>query len=143
MRAETGPPAAVGASAAPHPRSAPGAERVLGASPTIEEVLAALVDPTRRHLLDALAGRGEASATTLASDVPVSRQAVVKHLGALDRAGLVEGHRVGREVRYQIRSHALSSTAEWMSSLAASWDARLDAIKRIAEAPDAESPRAE
>jgi|SRR5688572_19064919 DNA-binding transcriptional ArsR family regulator len=99
----------------------------------VDEVLAALADPTRRQLLDALAARGAATATTLATDVPVTRQAIVKHLTVLHRAGLVDSGRQGREVRYTVRSDRLTATAQWMTDLAAQWDTRLAAIKRIAE----------
>lgn len=68
-----------------------------------EEVFAALADPTRRRLLELLSGRGDATATELAADLPVTRQAVVKHLAVLDQAGLVTGRRDGRERRYQVR----------------------------------------
>jgi DNA-binding transcriptional ArsR family regulator len=98
-----------------------------------DDVLAALADPTRRRLLDALAARGEATATTLAATLPVSRQAVVKHLAVLGRAGLVRGARRGREVRYAVRPERLDATASWLAGLAAEWDARLAAIKRVAE----------
>ncbi|MCF2527032.1 ArsR/SmtB family transcription factor [Yinghuangia soli] len=96
--------------------------------------MAALADPTRRQLLDLLAADGEATATQLAERLPVSRQAVVKHLAVLDAAGLVTGGRVGREVRYAVRPAALDSTARWMSALAADWDRRLAGLKRRAEA---------
>ncbi|CAM3918442.1 helix-turn-helix transcriptional regulator [Kibdelosporangium persicum] len=99
----------------------------------VDEVLAALADPTRRRLLDALATRGEATATTLATDVPVTRQAIVKHLAVLQQAGLVDGGRQGREVRYSVKSDRLAATADWMAGLAAEWDRRLATIKRIAE----------
>ena len=89
----------------------------------VDEVLAALADPTRRRLLDVLAARGEATATSLAVDLPVSRQAIVKHLAVLDRAGLVEGHRQGREVRYAVQPERLDATARWMAGLAAEWGA--------------------
>lgn len=102
----------------------------------VDSVLGALADPTRRLLLDLLAARGEATATTLAEDVPVSRQAVVKHLAVLEAAGLVTGGRVGREVRYAVRPAALDATARWMAALAADWDRRLARIKRIAEAAE-------
>lgn len=98
-----------------------------------DEVFAALADPTRRQLLDALARRGEATATVLAAELPVSRQAVVKHLAVLDRAGLVAGRREGREMRYVVRPQALGATARLLDRMAAQWDARLAAIKRIAE----------
>ncbi|WP_285564011.1 metalloregulator ArsR/SmtB family transcription factor [Streptomyces sp. RTGN2] len=105
----------------------------------VDSVLAALADPTRRQLLDQLAARGEATATTLAERLPVSRQAVVKHLAVLDAAGLVAGTRVGREVRYAVRPAALDATARWMASLAADWDLRLATIKRVAEAAEREA----
>jgi DNA-binding transcriptional ArsR family regulator len=111
----------------------------------IDGVISALADPTRRQLLDRLAARGEVTATQLAEDLPVSRQAIVKHLNVLDTAGLVAANRVGREVRYAVRSEALDTTARWMSSLAADWDRRLAIVKRLAEAAEAadssQSPR--
>jgi len=105
-----------------------------GSAGEADEVFVALADPTRRRLLDVLAARGEASATSLAVDLPVSRQAVVKHLAVLDRAGLVRGARRGRELRYTVRPDRLDATARWLAGLAAEWDARLAAIKRLAEA---------
>jgi DNA-binding transcriptional ArsR family regulator len=110
-----------------------------GAVESVGSVLVALADPTRRQLLDLLAARGEATATTLAQRLPVSRQAVVKHLAVLDAAGLVSGGRVGREVRYAVRPAALNSTARWMAALASDWDQRLASIKRIAEAAERDS----
>lgn len=104
----------------------------VGSEP-VDSVLAALADPTRRQLLDLLAAQGEATATTLAERLPVSRQAIVKHLAVLDAAGLVSGGRVGREVRYAVRPAALNATARWMAALAADWDRRLAAVKRVAE----------
>ncbi|MER5635680.1 metalloregulator ArsR/SmtB family transcription factor [Kitasatospora sp. NPDC002227] len=102
----------------------------------VDGVLGALADPTRRQLLDLLAAHGEATATQLAEQLPVSRQAVVKHLGVLDAAGLVTGARVGREVRYAVRPSALDATARWMAAMAADWDRRLSAIKQLAEQPE-------
>lgn len=97
------------------------------------EVFAALADPTRWRLLEALAGRGRGTATTLAAEMPVSRPAVVKHLAVLGRAGLVERRRVGREVIFVIRTDPLQETASWMAGLASDWDTRLAALKRLAE----------
>lgn len=97
-------------------------------------VLAALSDPTRQTLLDLLSGRGEASATSAAEALPVSRQAVAKQLTVLEEAGLVTSRRVGREVLYAVRPERLESAAEWLSSLATSWDQRLRVIADIAEA---------
>lgn len=109
------------------------------ATAVVDSVLTALADPTRRQLLDLLAAHGEVTATRLAEELPVSRQAVVKHLGLLDAAGLVSGGRVGREVKYSVRPEALDATARWMSSLAADWDRRLAKIKLAAEAAERES----
>ncbi|WP_330250388.1 metalloregulator ArsR/SmtB family transcription factor [Nocardia sp. NBC_00565] len=105
----------------------------------VDDVIGALADPMRRRLLDLLAAQGEVTATTLAAGLPVSRQAVVKHLAVLDAAGLVTSHRVGREVRYAVRPAALDATARWMAALASDWDRRLARIKRIAEAGERDS----
>lgn len=103
----------------------------------VGEVLTALADPTRRLLLDALADAGRASATVLAARLPVSRQAVVKHLQVLEAAGLVTGARAGREVRYAVRPEPLDAAARWLDQRSAAWDRRLRALKRAAEAPPA------
>ncbi|GAB3051930.1 ArsR/SmtB family transcription factor [Monashia sp. NPDC004114] len=102
----------------------------------VDGVLVALADPTRRQLLDLLAALGEVTATTLAERLPVSRQAIVKHLAVLESAGLVSRGKVGREVLYAVRPDALNVTARWMSALAADWDRRLATIKRIAESSE-------
>jgi DNA-binding transcriptional ArsR family regulator len=96
-------------------------------------VITALADPTRRQVFDMLTASGAATATTLADQIPVSRQAVVKHLAALDMAGLIQRARVGREVRYEIRKETLDMTARWMALFAAEWDRRLCHTKRLAE----------
>ncbi|MFC5661618.1 ArsR/SmtB family transcription factor [Kitasatospora misakiensis] len=101
----------------------------------VDLVLGALADPTRRRLLDLLAAQGEATATELAGRLPVTRQAVVKHLAVLDAAGLVAGHRTGREVRYAVRPVALDAAARWMAELAADWDRRLGHPGAPSEAP--------
>ena len=100
---------------------------------TRTEVFSALADSTRWRLLEALAGRGRGTATTLATEMPVSRPAVIKHLAVLGRAGLVERRRVGREVVFAVRTEPLAETARWMASLASDWDTRLAALKRLAE----------
>ena len=97
------------------------------------EVFAALADPTRWRVLTLLAERGDGTATTLAGELPVSRPAVIKHLAVLDRAGLVESRRRGREVRYTVRPERLGAAARDLADLAAAWDARLATIKRMAE----------
>lgn len=99
---------------------------------------AAVADPTRRRVLDALLEQGEATTTTLAEGLPVTRQAVAKHLLVLNRVGLVAGERHGRELRYAIRPERLDQASEAMARVAAQWDRRLARIKRIAESVQAE-----
>jgi DNA-binding transcriptional ArsR family regulator len=106
----------------------------VAAQPEADELWSAVGDPTRRRVLDLLLDRGEATATVLAGELPVTRQAVAKHLAVLDRAGLVQARRQGREVRYAIRAERLDVAMRAMAQVAAEWDARLSAIKRIAEA---------
>ncbi|MDO8188270.1 metalloregulator ArsR/SmtB family transcription factor [Conexibacter sp. JD483] len=96
-------------------------------------IFAALADPTRWRLLSTLAQQGEGTATTLAAELPVSRPAVIKHLGVLDEAGLVSRRRAGREVRFRVEPAQLDATARRMATLAASWDRRLAALKALAE----------
>lgn len=99
-----------------------------------EQLWAAVAEPGRRRLLDALVAHGEATPTTLAAEVPFSRQAVSKHLAVLVDAGLVTQRREGREVRYTIQPDRLHAAARTMLTTANRWNARLQAIKRIAEA---------
>jgi DNA-binding transcriptional ArsR family regulator len=84
--------------------------------------------------LTLLVERGRASASTLTPAMSVSRQAVNKHLNVLERAGLVESARSGREVLYSVRSDELDRSARWLRELSAEWDARLATIKTAAEA---------
>jgi DNA-binding transcriptional ArsR family regulator len=100
---------------------------------TSEEVLLALADPIRRQILNTLVGDGGGTSTSLASSLPVTRQAVAKHLTVLERAGLIRGHRAGREVRYAADLQPLQRTARWLEALAGQWERRLEAIKDLAE----------
>lgn len=95
-------------------------------------VFAALGDETRWSILAAL-GEGDASASALAERLPVTRQAIAKHLGVLAEVGLVEPVRVGREVRYRVVGSELSATASRLDAIGRDWDRRLAAIKEIAE----------
>ena len=99
----------------------------------VDEVLVALAEPMRRRLLDAVSAHPQTTATELAANLPVTRQAIVKHLAVLEGAGLVEARKQGREVRFSVRAERLESTARWMHGVAAAWDERLNAIKRLAE----------
>ena len=95
-------------------------------------VFAALGDETRWSILAAL-GEGDASASALAGRLPVTRQAIAKHLAVLQVVGLVESVRVGREVRYRVLGARLSATARDLERVGTEWEQRLAEIKRIAE----------
>ncbi|RXR25273.1 ArsR family transcriptional regulator [Oerskovia turbata] len=99
---------------------------------TLAPVFAALADDTRWQILQEL-GRADLSASALAAVLPVTRQAIAKHLAVLAEAGLVEPVRVGREVRYRTIGSRLGETARALDAIGAEWDRRLAAIKRIAE----------
>jgi DNA-binding transcriptional ArsR family regulator len=92
-------------------------------------VFDALADPHRRYVLEALAARDTATATELAAELPVTRQAVAKHLAALNEAGLVESRREGRETRYELTPEPLGVAMDWMASVGAEWDSRLSRLR--------------
>jgi len=98
-----------------------------------DELWFAVGDPSRQRVLDLLVARGAASSTALAADLPFTRQAVAKHLGVLERAGLVESQRRGREVLYVVQPQRLDEATRILAGVAERWDQRLQAIKRIAE----------
>ncbi len=91
-------------------------------------VFSALSDANRRHLLEALAQRETATATELAAELPVTRQAVSKHLGALSAAGLVGATREGRETRYRLTPGPLADALAWLEQVGGEWDERLAAL---------------
>ena len=93
-------------------------------------VFDALADANRRYVLEALAGRETATATELAAELPVTRQAVAKHLAALNEAGLVDSRREGRETRYELTPGPLGAAMGWMASVGAEWDSRLGALQK-------------
>jgi DNA-binding transcriptional ArsR family regulator len=93
-------------------------------------VFGALSDPTRRALLAAVAQHPATTATELAAQLPITRQAVIKHLGALTDAGLLERTRAGREVHYQFTPEPLSDAVDWMAAVGAEWDDRLAVLRR-------------
>jgi DNA-binding transcriptional ArsR family regulator len=96
----------------------------------VDAVFAALADPTRRRLLDQLSSAGPQSASQLARDYPVTRQAVVKHLGALSSAGLLTSQRYGREVRYGVVTERLQEASAWLADVGQRWDDRLGHLSR-------------
>jgi DNA-binding transcriptional ArsR family regulator len=99
---------------------------------TLVPVFAALGDDTRWSILTAL-GEGDASASALAARLPVTRQAIAKHLAVLQEVGLVESIRVGREVQFRVIGSQISATAHRLEAIGAGWDRRLAAIRQIAE----------
>jgi DNA-binding transcriptional ArsR family regulator len=99
-----------------------------------DDLWSAIGDPTRRRMLDLLLAAGSGTATSLSEQLPVTRQAVAKHLSVLDQAGLVHGSMAGRERRYEVDQAQLARAAAQLAAVGGSWDARLQRIKRIAEA---------
>jgi ArsR family transcriptional regulator, cadmium/lead-responsive transcriptional repressor len=110
-------------------------------TPADDELWSAVADPSRRRVLDLVVSNGDVSASWLAGRVPFSRQAVAKHLVVLERAGLVSRRKQGREVLYQVQADRLDQATRAMAELAAQWDRRLAAIKRLAEAAHAENKK--
>ena len=103
-------------------------------SDAIGPVFAALADPTRRHVLETLLREGSTSVPALTSSLPITRQAVAKHLAALDEAGLVErAPAEGREVRYRLRRGAIAPASSWLDGVAQEWDGRLGRLKGAVE----------
>lgn len=99
-----------------------------------DQLWSAIGDPTRRRMLDLLLAAGVGTATTLSEQLPVTRQAVAKHLGVLDRAGLVQATPAGREKRYEVDQAQLERAVAQLNAVGNTWDARLRRIKEIAEA---------
>lgn len=98
-----------------------------------DELWSAIGDPTRRRVLDLLLSEGAATATTLSDRLPVTRQAVAKHLSVLDRAGLVNVTAAGRERRYAIEEAQFARAVAQLAEVGSAWNTRLNGIKRIAE----------
>ena len=95
-----------------------------------DRTFAALADPTRRSLFEALARTGPATATDLARERPISRQAVAKHLLVLREAGLVTAERAGRETTFTASSDALDEVTAWVADVGAAWDRRLERLEQ-------------
>ena len=99
-----------------------------------DDLWSAVGDPTRRRMLDLLLVDGGGTATTLGRQLPVTRQAVAKHLGVLDRVGLVRATTSGRERRYRVDDAQLARAVAQLALVGSAWDARLQRIKHLAEA---------
>lgn len=103
-------------------------------APVDDDLWSAIGDPTRRRMLDLLLAGGPGTATGLSEQLPVTRQAVTKHLAVLDRVRLVRSVSAGRERRYHVDEAQLARAAILLNSVGTTWDARLRRIKRLAEA---------
>ena len=102
----------------------------------LDALFGALADPTRRAIIVDLVHHGPRSATRLADGAPLTRQAVVKHLQALESAGLVTSQRVGREVQFRATPERLAAAVGWLLDAGATWDRRIDRL-RASTAPRA------
>jgi len=100
--------------------------------PEIGAVFAALADPTRRQVVRSLAREQAVTASGLAGELPMTRQAVAKHLTALERAGLVSPRREGRETRYRLTPEPLEEAIAWMAEVGARWDRSLERLSERA-----------
>ncbi len=98
-----------------------------------DDLWSAIGDPNRRRILDLLLAQGTGTSTSLSEQLPVTRQAVAKHLAVLDRVGLVHGTPAGRERLYEVDEAQLARAVAQLAQVGATWDARLQRIKRIAE----------
>ena len=98
-----------------------------------DDLWSAIGDPMRRRMIDLLLAGAAPTASALADRLPVSRQAVAKHLQVLDRAGLVRAERAGRELRYRVDEEHFGRAVAQLQQVGTAWDARLRRIKRIAE----------
>ena len=110
-----------------------------------EAVFAALAEPTRRNILSALAARGPMTATDLASQLPITRQAITRHLELLAAADLVlaePGER--RRIRYRVNAAPMAMAQSYLAALARDWDGQLSRLQRVLETPappDLRSPQ--
>jgi DNA-binding transcriptional ArsR family regulator len=98
-----------------------------------DDLWSAVGDPIRRRMLDQLLADGVGTATSLSAHLPVTRQAVTKHLVVLDRAGLVHGSTAGRERQFRVDEAQLARAVAQLADVGAAWDGRLQRIKRLAE----------
>jgi DNA-binding transcriptional ArsR family regulator len=98
-----------------------------------DDLWSAVGDPTRRRMLDLLLSEGSGTATSLSERLPVTRQAVAKHLVVLDRVGLVHATTAGREKQFRVDQAQLARAVAQLAEVGAAWGSRLQRVKRIAE----------
>jgi len=97
----------------------------------VDAVFWALSDPTRRAVIRSLSEDGPSTVTELGERLPVTRQAVAKHLDALEGAGLVRSQTTGRSRRYTLTPRPMTEAMAWMTDVGAEWDERLDSLQRL------------
>ncbi len=102
-------------------------------SQSVDAVFSALADPTRRRMLETMSHGDPVTATALARQLPISRQAVAKHLAALHAARLAKVERQGRETLYSLQTQPLRDAARWIQTVGGEWDRHLRALKRSLE----------
>jgi DNA-binding transcriptional ArsR family regulator len=95
----------------------------------VDAVFAALSDPTRREVVRCISEGGPVTATELAERIPISRQAIVKHLASLEEAGLVDSTVEGRSRRFRLTPGPMREAMGWMADVGAEWDDRLEALR--------------
>jgi DNA-binding transcriptional ArsR family regulator len=105
-------------------------DRLLPLDASAGAVFAALADPTRRAVVRALSRQETVTASALAGQLPMTRQAVAKHLAALAGAGLIASERAGRETRYRLTPDPLEEAVAWMTEVGGQWDRRLERLRR-------------
>jgi DNA-binding transcriptional ArsR family regulator len=97
----------------------------------VDKVFFALSDPTRREVMRRISDQSEMTPTELAATLPVTRQAVTKHLGVLLDAGLVAQERRGRESVYRLTPQPMGGALSWMADVGAEWDERLSRLRKM------------
>jgi DNA-binding transcriptional ArsR family regulator len=107
---------------------------------SVDQVFSALADPTRRRVVETLAGGSSVTASALAAELPISRQGVAKHLAVLRRARLVRTERIGRETRYRLDTDPLEDAVRWIARVGGEWDERLGRLQHLVERRRAQSP---
>jgi len=100
------------------------------------DLFGALADPTRRGILERLSADGATTATQLASELDITRQAVAKHLNVLAGAGLASATKVGREARYEANLNALDEVNQWVETVTSQWTQRAELLAKSLETPN-------
>ena len=101
--------------------------------PELAQLFAALGEPTRLSLVDRLRDGSEQSIASMATGLPISRQALTKHLKVLEAAGVTRSRREGRETVYRIDPGGLLMAEQWIQAVSTQWDSLIDRLKAHVE----------